>query len=408
MGTPTLTQALDRYTALLDDAVVFTVRSAAERVPAFATRLRAAGIPLERVRGVRDLDDLPVLTKDELLARQREAPPFGGLLAPDTNVRRMFQSPGPLYEPQLSEGDPWRWGDALRAAGFVSADIVVNCFGYHLSPAGAMLEEGALSLGCTVVPAGVGTMDLQAQAIADLGVTAYIGLPSYLNALIEKFQATRSPEGWQVRRALVTAEPLPDSLRTSLSAHVPTVRTAYGTAETGLLGYEVEPGAGLRVPNGVLVQVCDLSTGQPLTDGEAEGEVVVTLLRPDYPVVRFGTGDLSAWTLGPDGRPRLAGVLGRVGQAVKVRGMFLHPRQVEAAMRDLPGVSAYRFVVDRAEHRDVLRCEAVPADDVDRPALSDAIRARVRSHLRFDPDTAMVDGLPDDAGVIDDRRDWSS
>lgn len=405
MGSPTLEQALERYTARLDDAVVFTVRAAAERSPTFAARLEAAGIKPESVRRIRDLDRLPVLTKDDLLAQQQQSPPFGGLLAPDTKVRRIFQSPGPLYEPQLSDGDPWRWGDALRVAGFVSADIVINCFGYHLSPAGAMLEEGALSLGCTVVPAGVGTMDLQVQAIADLGVTAYMGLPSYLKALIEKFEGTASPERWQVHHALVTAEPLPDSLRSWLCTHVPTVRTAYGTAEAGLLGYEVEPKAGLRVPGGVLVQVCDLSTGEPMVHGE--GEIVVSLLRPEYPIVRFGTGDLSAWTLGPDDKPRLAGVLGRVGQAVKVRGMFLHPRQVEATMRELPGVAAYRFVVARAEHRDVLRCEVVLSAQADRSAMSEHIRARVRSSLRFDPEIELVDTLPPDANIIDDRREWS-
>jgi phenylacetate-CoA ligase len=166
-----------------------------------------------------------------------------------------------------------------------------------------------------------------------------------------------------LRRALVTAEPLPADLRALLTERVPTVRMAYGTAETGLLGHEVEPGAGLVVPDDVLVQVCDLTTGTPLQTGE--GEIVVTLLRPDYPLVRFGTGDLSAWVDGPDGSRRLAGVLGRTGAAVKVRGMFLHPRQVEATMRDVPGVASFRFVVDRVAHRDELRCQVMPAGGAD-------------------------------------------
>lgn len=399
-----LAAAVEDYTGRLDDAVAATVREAAGRVPAFAERLAAAGIAPAAVRGVRDLDGLEVLTKDEVLLQQQERPPFGRLLATGAPVRRIFQSPGPLYEPQLGENDPWRWGAALRACGFSSADVALNCFGYHLSPAGAMLEEGALALGCTVVPGGVGNLDLQVRAITDIGVTAYLGLPSYLKALIEKFAGLgEAPERWLLRRALVTAEPLPDSLRALLTEHVPTVRMAYGTAETGLLAYEADRAGGLRVADGVLVQVCDLSTDTPLTDGE--GQVVVTLLRPDYPLVRFGTGDLSAWTMGPDGVPRLAGVLGRVGQAVKVRGMFLHPRQVEATMRELSGVAAYRFIVDREHHRDLLRCRVVPEPGADAERVAAAVRERIRSALRFTADVEAVDELGK-GEVIVDQRDW--
>ncbi len=398
-----LETALNDYVASLDGAVASCVREAAARVPAFAARLRDAGLDPSGVAGVADLSALPVLTKDELSELQRREPPLGGLLAPGTAVRRLFQSPGPLYEPQLAGGDAWRWGEALGAIGFGAEDVVLNCFGYHLSPAGAMFEEGALAVGCTVVPGGVGNLDLQARAVTDLGVTAYTGLPSYLKALVDKARELDLP--WPVRRALVTAEPLPDSLRAYLTEHVPVVRMAYGTAEAGLLGYETEPGAGLRVPSGVLVQVCDLTTGEPLVEGE--GQVVVTLLRPEYPLVRFGTGDLSAWTLGPDGSPRLAGVLGRVGQAVKVRGMFLHPRQVEATMRELPGMLAYRFVVDRVDHRDELRCEVVPAPLADPVDLCARVHARIRSGLRFGAEVVLVSSLPEDSGVIADVRDWS-
>jgi phenylacetate-CoA ligase len=389
----------------LDERVVATVREAAARVPAFAERLRDAGLAPAAVRTVRDLDALPILTKDDVLALQRAHPPFGGLLAPDADVRRMFQSPGPIYEPQLAGPDPWRWQEALVAVGVTADDVLVNCFGYHLSPAGAMFEEASLALGATVLPGGVGNLDLQAQAVADLGVTAYAGLPSYLKALIERYDESGLERSrWQLGKALVTAEPLPDSLRALLTERVPVVRMAYGTAETGLLGYEVESGAGLVVPEGVLVQICDLDTGTPLDDGE--GQVVVTLLRSDYPLVRFGTGDLSAWIPGADGRPRLAGVLGRVGAAVKVRGMFLHPRQIEAAMRDLAAVASYRFVVDRAEHRDELRCEVVPTLGADEARLIDEVRERVRSALRFDARVVAVRELSEGQGVVVDNRRW--
>lgn len=385
------------------DELVARLVAAAGRVPAFAERLTAAGVAPEKVRGVTDLAALPVQTKDDVLVRQRQDPPFGGMLAPGARVRRVFQSPGPIYEPQLAGPDPWRWQEALTALGVTADDTLLNCFGYHLSPAGAMFDEAASALGCTVLPGGIGNQDLQAQAIADLGVTAYTGLPSYLKALIERYDGLELDAArWRLQRALVTAEPLPDSLRALLTERVPTVRMAYGTAETGLLGYEVEPGEGLVVPDGVLVQVCDLDTGAPMDDGE--GQVVVTLFRPEYPLVRFGTGDLSAWIEGPGGTRRLAGVLGRVGAAVKVRGMFLHPRQVEAAMRDLDGVTSYRFVVDREAHRDELRCEVVPATGADTRHLTASVAERIRGRLRFTVDVEIVEEIAHGPAVVDLRR----
>ena len=394
------------YAESMDVAVARVVQASAATVPAFAARLAAAGLGADSIRGVADLAALPVLTKDDVLAQQHDEPPFGGLLAPGAQVNRVFQSPGPLYEPQLSGADPWRWGQALSSMGFGVDDTVLNCFGYHLSPAGAMFEEGCLAIGARVLPGGIGTQDLQARAIADLGVTAYTGLPSYLKALVERFdELGLGRDRWRLTRALVTAEPLPDSLRALLEERVPIVRMAYGTAETGLLAYEREPGAGLVLADGVLVEVCDLDSGAPITQGE--GQVVITLLRPEYPLVRFGTGDVSAWIEGPDGAPRLAGVLGRVGQAVKVRGMFLHPRQAQAAIAGVEGVAAWQFVVDRRDHLDQLRCEVVLADGADRDGVLDVVRGRIRSGLRFASDVVTVPALPADASVITDVRDWS-
>ena len=244
--TPSAAASVARYARSLDDAVSRVVRAAAVTVPAFGTRLAAAGLGADSIRGVADLAALPVLTKDDVLAQQQVEPPFGGLLAPGAQVHRVFQSPGPIYEPQLSGVDPWRWGQALSSMGFGTDDTVLNCFGYHLSPAGAMFEEGCLAIGARVLPGGIGTQDLQARAIADLGVTAYTGLPSYLKALVDRFdELGLGRDRWRLTRALVTAEPLPDSLRALLEERVPIVRMAYGTAETGLLAYEREPGAGL-------------------------------------------------------------------------------------------------------------------------------------------------------------------
>ncbi len=400
-----LDAAVERYAAGLAEQVAAAVASGRALVPALASRLAGHGLTTDE--SLRDgLATLPILSKDDVLALQQADPPFGGALSPTAKVRRVFQSPGPIYEPQLDGADPWRWGPSMEAAGMGADDLVLNCFGYHLSPAGAMFEEAALALGARVLPGGIGNQDLQARAIADLGVTAYTGLPSYLKAIIDRYDELGLPrDRWRLQRALVTAEPLPDSLRALLRERVPTVLMAYGTADTGLIGYETEPGGGLVPAPGVLVQVCDLDTGAPISQGE--GQVVVTLLRPDYPLVRFGTGDLSAWRLGPDGSARLVGILGRSGAAVKVRGMFLHPRQAAAVLADVAGVDRWRFVIDRVDHRDELGCEIVVHPGVDAAAVIADVGERVRSGLRFSCAVRAVDGLPEDATPITDRRDWS-
>jgi phenylacetate-CoA ligase len=403
MSKPTLSDLIGAYVREADAAVADSVRSAAARVPAFAARLAGAGIDPAAVRGAADLDRLPILAKDDLLAAQRAAPPFGGAVAPDAVVRKIFCSPGPLFEPQLAGPDPWRWGECLRAAGIGPGDRVLNCFSYHLSPAGAMFEEGCLALGAAVIPAGIGNQDLQVQVAAEAGATAYVGLPSYLKALVDK--AGERGLAWSIERALVTAEPLPDSLRAELEQHVPVVLMAYGTAEAGLLGYETAPRSGLRLPAGVLVQICDLDSGASRTDGSV-GQVVVTLLRPELPLIRFGTGDLSAWRLAADGSLRMAGVLGRLGEAVKVRGLFLHPRQAAAALERLPGLAGYRFVIGRVSHQDTLRCEIVVAPGAEPEALASAVRERIRAALRFTADVSCVTELPKGPALVDER-DWN-
>lgn len=403
--TGSLDAAVKGYAAGMADRVAAAVAAGRALVPTLAERLAANGLTTDE--SLRDgLATLPILSKDDVLALQQADPPFGGALSPSAHVRRVFQSPGPIYEPQLDGADPWRWGPSLQAAGMGAEDLVLNCFGYHLSPAGAMFEEAALALGARVLPGGIGNQDLQARAVADLGVTAYTGLPSYLKAILDRYDELGLPrERWRLHRALVTAEPLPDSLRALLVERVPTVLMAYGTAETGLIGYETEPGGGLVPAPGVLVQICDLDTGAPITEGE--GQVVVTLLRPDYPMVRFGTGDLSAWRLGPDGSPRLVGVLGRSGAAVKVRGMFLHPRQAAAVLAGVADVQQWRFVIDRVDHRDELGCEVVVRPGVDASAVVADVTERVRSGLRFSCAVSAVESLPDDAAPITDRRDWA-
>lgn len=396
-----LSRLVAERTASLDDAVAAAVRDGAARVPKFASRLVASGVDPDRVRGCGDLSALSILTKDDMVAAQRDDPPFGSWVAVDAKPRRVFCSPGPLYEPQLTGGDPWRWGQALRAAGFSSADVVLNCFSHHLSPAGAMFEEGIFEVGAVAAPAGVGNLELQAQAATAIGASGYVGLPSYLKALIEK--ASEAGLRLSLQRAVVTAEPLPDSLRGWLAEHLPTVLMAYGTAEAGLLGYETAPHSGLRLSGGVLVQICDLDTGLPRAD-DAVGQVVVTLLRPEYPLARFGTGDLSAWRVGAAGDLRLAGVLGRVGEAVKVRGMFLHPRQAADALRAVKGLTGHRFLVSRADHRDHLRCEITVTAGADQEQVAAAATRAVRDRLRLTAEVTPVASLPDGPSIVDERH----
>jgi phenylacetate-CoA ligase len=403
-----MTDALSAYARSFDDRVG-SIAAAAEQIPALGARLRGAAIEPQELTSVDALDRIPVLTKDELIDVQAAAPPFGGLLSPGASVRRMFQSPGPIYEPELDEPDPWRWRPAFEAAGFLSGDIVLNAVGYHLTPLGAMFEEGLRALGATVVPGGIGSLDLQVRASVDLGVTGYLGLPSYLKALLDKADELGVGDSLRFERAFVSAEPLPPTLRTALEERVAVVRQGYGTAEAGNLGYECERKAGFHVPDDALVEVCDLDSGQALWNGE-EGQVVYTLFRSDYPLLRIGTGDLSAFVPEPCecGRatPRIVGWLGRVGDAVKVRGMFLHPRQVRSVMSDVPEVTQYRFVVEREEHRDLLRCEFVPAPGADAAALTDSLRERVRSSLRFNADVRAVESLAADEPVLVDTRTW--
>lgn len=250
-------------------------------------------------------------------------------------------------------------------------------------------------------------MDLQVQAIADLGVTAFIGPPSYMNALLEKADEMGRHLG--LAKAFVTAEPLPASLRLQLEARVETVRQGYGTAEAGNLGFECSVVNGFHVPDDALVQVVELSTGEAQWDG-SEGEVVVTLLHPEYPLIRFGTGDLSAFITescecgAPT--PRLKGWLGRVGDAVKVKGMFLHPRQAVQALDGFPGVGSFRFIVERVGHRDILSCEVVAADSPAETDLVDRVAEYIRSALRFNARVELVEQIDVGGAVIEDRRIW--
>ena len=386
-----------------------TLSALAARAPGFARRLQDAGISPDSIRTLEDLNALPVIRKDDLVEYQAADPPFGGFLAcAPGELKRIFQSPGPIYDPEARVPDYWRWRSALEAAGFHAGDVVMNAFGYHLTPAGAMFEEGLRAAGCAVIPGGIGNQEQQIRLLQDLRVNGYVGLPSYLKALIEKAEEM----GMEifVEKAFFTAEPLPPSLREWLKAHgVQTARQGYGTAECGNLGYECEAENGWHVPDDVLIQICDINTGQPLPEGET-GEIVVTLLNETYALVRFGTGDLSSLNTEPCacGRPspRLMGWQGRVGDAVKVRGMFLHPRQLRAFMARYPQVARWQAAVTRREHKDYLTLRVMPAEGAEIASLTEEIQNAAREALKFRLSVEIVASIPDDAPPIDDSRTW--
>lgn len=378
--------------------------------PGFASRLQSAGLDPEKIRSIEDLTPLPVIRKDDLAEFQAAAPAFGGFLAcPVGDLKRIFQSPGPIYDPESRVNDYWRWESALRAAGFNAGDVVLNAFGYHLTPAGAMFEEGLWAVGCAVIPGGVGNQEQQIQLLHDLNVTGYVGLPSYLKALLNR--AEEMGLTLNLEKAFVTAEPLPPSLRAELNQHGVIVRQGYGTAECGNLGYECELENGWHLPKDALIQVCDINSGQPNPPGET-GEIVVTLYNPDYALVRFGTGDLSAFDPEPCscGRKtaRLMGWQGRIGDAVKVRGMFLHPRQLDDLMNRFPDVVRWQVQISRQEHKDHLTLRVIPAPECDTATLPDRLVQTAREVIKFHLAVELLpdDSLPDSAPRIEDTRRW--
>ncbi len=383
----------------------------ASNAPGFARRLKEANLSPESIYTPQDLSALPVIRKDNLVEIQTSEPPFGGFLAcAPGELKRIFQSPGPIYDPESSIPDYWRWKPALQAAGFEANDVVLNCFGYHLTPAGAMFEEGLWVVGCAVIPGGIGNQEQQVHLLHDLKVTGYVGLPSYLKSLIEK--AEENGLDIFVRKAFFTAEPLPPSLRTWLHEHGVTIaRQGYGTAECGNLGYECEMENGWHLPDDAIIEICDINSGQPLPPGET-GEIVVTLFTRDYALVRFGTGDLSS--LNPDpcscGRSsaRLMGWQGRIGDAVKVRGMFLHPRQVADFMTRFPEVIRWQAVITREEHKDHLALYIVAGLGVDTASLPTNLAQTAREAIKFHLEVKIVseESLPSGSPPIRDERTW--
>lgn len=350
------------------------------------------------------LATLPLTRKSDLISLQQTEPPFGGLAAiPPGYLRRIFRSPGPIYDLEGRGVDSWRTARAFYAAGFRSGDIVHNTFSYHLTPAGAMVESAAEALGCAVIPAGVGNTDQQIGVIAHVRPRCYAGTPSFLRILISRAQELGADIS-SLTAASVAAEALPPPLRAELTEAGFGVTQWYGTADLGLIAYESSAMEGMIVDEGVIVEIVRPGTGDPLPDGEV-GEVVVTTFERDYPLIRFATGDLSAILAKPSpcGRTnmRLRGWLGRADQTTKVKGIFVHPSQVAEVMRRHPGIVKARLVVSRSNERDVMTL-VCGGDGIDAGAVAETLKTVCNISGRVE--IRSLEALPNDGKVIDDTR----
>lgn len=374
-----------------------------------AIRRLLAGVDPAAVRDRAALAKLPVIRKSALAEAQKADPPFGGFAPAPGAVRHAFQSPGPIYEPGGAAKDWWRMGRALFAAGIGRGDIVQNCFSYHLTPAGMMFENGAAAVGAAVLPAGTGQTELQAQAAADIGVTAYIGTPDYLKIILDK-AAEMGLDLSRLTKALVGGGALFPSLRAEYAERGVTCVQGYGTADLGSIAYE-SPGPdgaveGMVVDEGVILEIVTPGTGDPVAAGEV-GEVVVTTLNPDYPLIRFATGDLSAVLPGesPCGRTnmRIKGWMGRADQTAKIKGMFVRPEQVAALVARHAEAGKARVTVTREGEQDAMLVQ-VEATGLDAAALSASVAEVLK--LKGAVEIVAPGSLPKDGKVIDDQRKY--
>ena len=385
------------------------IAAAKEHAPAYRRLL--AKVRPEDVTDRRALVDLPLTRKSDLIEMQRRDPPFGGLnAAPIGSVARVFSSPGPIYEVEGRRPDFFRMARAMYAAGIRSSDLIHVAFSYHLTPAGAMVDSAAQALGCPVIPAGTGQTELQLRTITDLKPNAYVGTPSFLKILLDRAAEQNSVLS-SIKKALVGAEAFPAVLRSEFRHRGITALQCYGTADLGLIAYETigadgEVCPGMVLDEGIIVELVQPGTGDPVPPGEV-GEVVVTTLTPEYPLIRFATGDLSALLAGasPCGRTnhRIKGWMGRADQTAKVRGMFVHPEQVAEIVRRHKSIIRARLVIERPASADQMSLHiemGEPAESVGAIAESAQAVTKLRAEIVRVPEGS----LPNDGKVIEDRR----
>lgn len=365
----------------------------------------------DQFKSLEQLTDIPVTRKSELIERQKSAPPLGGLSPIQSNrLRYIHASPGPIYEACSHREDFWRLARALFAAGFRQGDLVHNSFSYHLTPAGMMLDSGCHAIGCGVIPAGVGQTELQVQTMADLQPNGYVGTPSFLKILIEKAREI-GVDVSSINKALVSGEALPPPLREFFFENDIAVLQAYATADLGVIAYETIADEGLIIDEGVVVEIVRPGSGEPVADGEV-GEVVVTSLNPDYPLIRFATGDMSAIK---DGRSscgrtnkRIKGWMGRADQTAKVKGMFVHPEQIQKLVERHEQITKARLVIQWINQQDqmTLHCEtATPSVDLEK-AVSQSIQdlCKVKGAVNL----VELNSIENDGVVIEDSRNYDA
>jgi len=404
-----------RESALLA-ALPGQIAHAQKNAPAFAEILK--DIKAADITSRNALAKLPVIRKYELLEKQKASRAagssvFGGFSAVSygQQMPRVFSSPGPLYEPEGSRPDYWRMARAIAAAGFQSGELIHNCFSYHFTPAGSMMETGAHALGCTVFPGGIGQTEQQVQAMAELQPAGYIGTPSFLKIILEKAveMGVALPS---VKKALVSGEAFPPSLRDWMTERDVNAYQCYATADVGLIAYETSARQGLVIDEGVIVEIVRPGTGDPVPEGEV-GELVITSLNPDYPLIRFGTGDLSAILSGhcPTGRTnqRIKGWMGRADQTTKVRGMFVHPGQVAEVVKRFPSALRARLIVqgEMANDSMALHVETTAVHGAEaelKAQIAEAIRDVTK--LRSEVHLVAPGTLANDGKVIEDARSY--
>src|SRR5580704_8972210 len=387
--------------AQLPDAI-----ARAMTAPGWAAHLK--GVDPKAVTSRAALAKLPILRKSDLPALQKAMPPFGGLaLKAPGQLRRLLMSPGPIFEPEGDHTDGWGAARALYAAGFRPGDVVHNAFSYHLTPGGHIMDAGAQALGCAVIPAGVGNTEQQVEAIAHLRPTGYTGTPDFLKILLDA-AAKSGKDASSLRRGLVSGAALPASLREELSSRGVDVLQCYATADLGVIAYESSAREGMIVNESLIVEIVRPGTGEPVAEGEV-GEIVVTSFNPDYPMIRFATGDLSAVLPGPSpcGRTntRIKGWMGRADQTTKVKGMFVHPGQIAEVAKRHPELARVRLLVTREGEQDAM---TLMAESTSRTAdLAAALAATLQSVTKLRGEVQLVapGTLSNDGKVIVDQRE---
>lgn len=396
----------------IDERIRDLVRHAYDNAPAIRQLMEEAAVSPADVQGAADLVKIPVLSKDALVEIHQANPPFGGFLTIDPyDLPRIYISPGPIYDPQPPSEDPEAQLAPFKYIGVGRGDRVLNTFMYHLTPAGILLDEAIRACGATVVPTGPGNTELQIMMMMALGATGFVGQPSYLMTLLDKAAEMGMGAGAvPLKKALFSAEPYTPGQRERFEGEYGMKTTsAYGTADLGLIGYTREGVTGFCIMPGIYLQICDPETGKPLADGET-GEIVVTTLNKAYPLIRFGTGDLGA--LAPQSQcegQQLLGLFGRSGDAVKVRGMFLHPNQLQYAVMQFPAIKDLQVVITRPDNRDIVTVNVELHEGASAAGVGEKLQALAQQAVRLRIDTVnFVESgvLEPGARKIVDQREW--